>query len=166
MSKNPIAPRCFNPTRLRMALAIRCLSRQEFAVQFGFPDEFIRPLCLRGEFPEPDNATVEQIAAALRWPPRFFYQGNDDNMLDDALIQLGITFRPVPGQSKSPWEIVCDRCDEVVAKGSTEEIAYSKAEKAGLLRAIRVGYEKWDLCARCAFEAPHLFRVEVGTKTS
>lgn len=150
----PIEPRNFNPTRLRMALGLRGLTRQEFAQQSGIPDERLRPLCLRGEFPEPETAIVEQIARALDFPTRFFYQGNDDNTLDDDPDQKGITFR----FSGGPWEIVCDRCDEVVATGSTEEIAYRKAERAGLMRRVRVGYDRWDLCPRCVAEAPYLLR--------
>lgn len=150
----PIKPCNFNPTRFRMALGLRKLTRQEFAQQSGIHDDKLRPLYVRGEFPEPHDRFVEKIARALNFPPSFFYQGNDDNTLDDALMAQNITFR----FSGGPWEIVCDRCDDVVGTGRTEAIAYRKAELAGLVRDVRVGYEQWDLCPRCVAEAPHLLR--------
>lgn len=145
---NPVEPRYFNPTRLRMALGLRKLTREEFAQQSAIPDETMRALCLRGEFPEPENELVAQIAQALEFPVKFFYQGNDDNTLDDAHFEKGITFRFGGGA----WEIVCDRCDAVVSKGSTEAIAYDRAVGRGLLRGVKMGHDRWDLCARCAGE--------------
>jgi transcriptional regulator with XRE-family HTH domain len=146
----PYLPFHFNPSRLRMAIALRGLSRESLAAVSGIDVDWIRLLTLRGEFPEPRNEVVQKLADATKFPVGFFYNGDDDNTLSDELDPAGISFRaPAAG----PWEILCDRCDTVVAKGSTEAKAYERAEKAGMLRNVKMSsYEQWDLCPRCATE--------------